>query len=141
MNVLGILTGSIAGDRISYYGSEYLTVSSLALVVIFAVLILLPILNVQLFRQLQNHPFLIKFTEAPEDKPGKAFLDFKENYHLTAKEMKVIKLLLCGYTYKGIAKKLYISENTLKYHVKNIYQKLNINSKMELVKMFPSNRC
>ena len=45
-----------------------------------------------------------------------------------------------GYTYKAIAESLFISENTMKFHVKNIYHKLNVNNKMELIKLFADNR-
>jgi DNA-binding NarL/FixJ family response regulator len=34
-----------------------------------------------------------------------------------------------------IAGELYLSENTVKTHIKNIYSKLNINSKVELINL------
>jgi DNA-binding CsgD family transcriptional regulator len=53
---------------------------------------------------------------------------------LTERETEVVKLLLRGMTYTATAETLGISENTVKYHVKNIYQKLRVKNKMELIK-------
>ena len=52
---------------------------------------------------------------------------------LSDREKQVATLLLQGKTYKRIAAELYISENTVKYYVKNIYSKLNIQSRSELI--------
>ncbi len=41
--------------------------------------------------------------------------------------------LLQGKSYKAIAGELYISENTVKYYVKNIYSKFAIQSRAELI--------
>lgn len=54
---------------------------------------------------------------------------------LTKRESEITALLLKGRTYKMIASELYLSENTVKTHIKNIYSKLNIQSKMELVNL------
>ena len=54
---------------------------------------------------------------------------------LTERENEIVDLLLNGRTYKMIAEELYLSENTVKTHIKNIYSKLNIKSKSELIKM------
>ena len=44
-------------------------------------------------------------------------------YHLTPREAEVWQLKRANYTYKAIAQKLYISENTVKKHIKNVYAK------------------
>ena len=44
--------------------------------------------------------------------------------YLTRREEEVLELLTQGITYKGVAKKLFISETTVKTHVNNIFQKL-----------------
>lgn len=56
--------------------------------------------------------------------------------HLTAKEHEVVNCILQGLSNKEISAKLYIAENTVKYHIKNIYIKLNVTSKPELVSLF-----
>ena len=52
---------------------------------------------------------------------------------LSVREREVAVLLLQGKTYRKIAGELYISENTVKTHVKNIYSKFNIQSRGELI--------
>lgn len=52
---------------------------------------------------------------------------------LTARETQVIALLLEGLTNKGIARRLGLSAETVKDHVKRIYQKLDVSSRIELL--------
>jgi DNA-binding NarL/FixJ family response regulator len=47
--------------------------------------------------------------------------------------MQVIKLISSGYTNKDLAKELSISENTAKHHITNIFDKLGVSNRMELV--------
>jgi LuxR family maltose regulon positive regulatory protein len=49
---------------------------------------------------------------------------------LTARELEVLALLSQGLTNKEISKELFISEATTKTHVLNIYQKLEVNSRV-----------
>ena len=53
---------------------------------------------------------------------------------LTATEYKVYELYLAGKNAKQIAELLNISENTLKYHNKNIYSKLGISSRKQMLR-------
>jgi two-component system NarL family response regulator len=52
---------------------------------------------------------------------------------LTARELEVLKLVAKGMSNKEIAAELYISENTVKNHVRNILEKLHLHSRMEAV--------
>lgn len=53
--------------------------------------------------------------------------------YLTSREKEVLKLLTEGITYKGVADKLVISETTVKTHVNNIFQKLQVNDRTQAV--------
>lgn len=53
---------------------------------------------------------------------------------LSGRQKEVLDLLYEGLTNKEISEKLFISENTVKYHIKMIYQILNISNRKELVK-------
>ena len=52
---------------------------------------------------------------------------------LTDRELEVLKLVARGLTNRDIAEQLYISENTVKHHVRNILEKLHLHSRMEAV--------
>ncbi len=52
---------------------------------------------------------------------------------LTDREMEVLKLVAKGLNNRDIAKQLFISENTVKNHIRNILEKLQLHSRMEAV--------
>ncbi len=52
---------------------------------------------------------------------------------LTDREMEVLRLVAQGLNNRDIAKQLYISENTVKNHIRNILEKLHLHSRMEAV--------
>jgi DNA-binding CsgD family transcriptional regulator len=54
---------------------------------------------------------------------------------LTKKEKAIVKMLCDGIKIYDISTKEHISENTVKTHIRNIYRKLGINSKYELMKL------
>lgn len=59
--------------------------------------------------------------------------DFEE---LTKREEEIIQLLSLGLLYKEIADKIFISIDTVKKHVGNIYRKLHVNNKVEAINKF-----
>lgn len=56
-------------------------------------------------------------------------------YNITPRETEVINLLIKAIGYKEIGARLFISLPTVKTHVSNIYQKLNIKNKVELINL------
>ena len=52
---------------------------------------------------------------------------------LTPREHDVLSFLVRGYSYKMAAGEMKVSIETLRYHIKNIYSKLHVNSKSEAV--------
>ncbi len=54
-------------------------------------------------------------------------------HYLTNREEEVLSLLLEGSTYKDVARELFISETTVKTHVNNIFQKLQVKEKTQAV--------
>ncbi len=73
--------------------------------------------------------FHVKIAKQSRPDPQKQAL---LNY-LTSREKEVLRLLTDGITYKGVADKLVISETTVKTHVNNIFQKLQVNDRTQAV--------
>ena len=59
--------------------------------------------------------------------------EIKEDYHLSQRETEVLALLVNGLSYKMIAAKLNISYDTVRAHMKKIYEKLHVASMTEAV--------
>ncbi|MCI0412475.1 response regulator transcription factor [bacterium] len=57
----------------------------------------------------------------------------KADYDLTPHEHRILKMLVEGHNYKTAAKELSVSINTVSFHVKKIYDKLQVHSKSEAV--------
>lgn len=53
---------------------------------------------------------------------------------LTDRELDVLRLMAEGLKYKEIAAKLFISLNTVRFHVKTVYGKLNVNNRTQALK-------
>lgn len=54
-------------------------------------------------------------------------------YNLSEREKQVLQLLVNGYSYKMIASDMFIAIDTVRSHIKKIYEKLQVNSKSEAV--------
>lgn len=57
-----------------------------------------------------------------------------EEYDLTVREAEISNLIVRGNTNKQISQQLFISEETVKWHIKNIYAKLAVNNRIEFIK-------
>ncbi len=62
----------------------------------------------------------------------------KKLKELSARENNVITLLSEGKSYAVIGEELNVSLNTIKYHIRNIYEKLHVKNKVEAIKLFKS---
>ncbi|HEY1402500.1 MAG TPA: response regulator transcription factor [Pyrinomonadaceae bacterium] len=65
------------------------------------------------------------------------FRDFRPperaDYQLTPHEMRLLKLLVEGHSYKTAATELGVTVNTVSFHLRHIYEKLQVHSKSEAV--------
>jgi DNA-binding CsgD family transcriptional regulator len=134
-NVLGVLIGGMLGSMITASDNNIINSSVLALIVVFIILVILPILHKHLSVLLKNHVFLNALYEMAPSEQKEAIKSFTTIDLLTERESEIAALLLKGRTYKMIADELFLSENTIKTHIKNIYSKFNIRSKAELINL------
>ncbi len=96
----------------------------------FAVIVLVFLVTgvisiVQMWRKLRS-----AYTVVGEDLEGTI-----EKYRLTTREKEILLLILRGARNKDIEKKLFISGSTVRNHISNIYQKLSVKSRLELVNL------
>ncbi|MEM7103779.1 MAG: response regulator transcription factor [Bacteroidota bacterium] len=71
---------------------------------------------------------IIKAAEAEKGKPQQPLLD-----SLSDREKEVLQLLSKGFSNQEIANQLFVSLNTIKTHVKNIYAKLDVNRRVQAI--------
>lgn len=57
----------------------------------------------------------------------------RADYQLTPHETRLLKLLVEGYNYTTAAEELHVSYNTIKFHMRHVYEKLQVHSKSEAV--------
>jgi two-component system, NarL family, nitrate/nitrite response regulator NarL len=56
----------------------------------------------------------------------------KKNFGLTEREMEIVRAVVSGYPNKEIASRFGISEQTVKHHITNIFDKLGVYNRLEL---------
>lgn len=132
-NVLGVLLGGLIGKHISFAGTQTLNSTLLAMAVVCVTLALLPPLHRHLSFLLKDHAYLVVFSEMSVQEQKNQVDQAARFGNLSERERQVASLLLQGRTYRKIADELIISENTVKYYVKNIYSKFNVQSRAGLI--------
>lgn len=63
----------------------------------------------------------------------KPAISVKEQAELNERQKEILECIFNGMSYKLIAEKLFISVETVRYHVKNIYEILHVHSRDELI--------
>lgn len=56
----------------------------------------------------------------------------KEAFGLTPRELQVLAAIVAGYTNKDVAQEFSVSEDTVKHHLTNIFNKLGVSNRLEL---------
>jgi DNA-binding NarL/FixJ family response regulator len=80
-----------------------------------------------------NDPLNPTTVNGPHPSAGFRGLD-----HLTRRELEVLDQLLDGWRVASIARSLYVSEHTIRNHLKAIYRKLGAHSQQELIERLKS---
>ena len=154
--IIGSLLGLIIGSQKIQSVAERKAVrvfgiSYLSLYAVFVLTRLLPLevrfpLNALALLVINLVPFLWLaklFPDAylatpPSVEDREAFDCFCGNHGLTSREADVLKLILQGRSNSDIGKELFISVHTVKNHITNIYSKLAVRSRWQLISLFHS---
>jgi len=96
----------------------------------------------QFSREFENLPYyvnnIIKGDKAPEPQVKKQSKKKYLDHNLTIREMEVCALIESGLNNTEIMEKLVISMPTVKTHIKNIFSKFGVSSRLELLKLLQS---
>jgi DNA-binding CsgD family transcriptional regulator len=134
-NILGIILGSFVAAAIRGIGEGSLTImTNIAIGVVLVIIIILPLLYKQLSAILSDHAFAVAVREISEERKREAAEALLFPGEFTDREREITERLLRGKPCKLISEELFVSENTVKFHMKNIYSKLGVHNKTELLK-------
>lgn len=67
---------------------------------------------------------------------GKQWLYIQRRYRMTPREVQIVKLVCQGLSNKDIAKELNISSGTIKAHIRNIYRKSWVHTRIGMLLRF-----
>ena len=124
---LGFACGRL-GEAIGVTLGIFLTPHRLAHIIVTSVVC---ICTMVAFFFLLDYSFRTEIRQMMQEWAAKAKDDSGDM--LSDREQEVLQMLLAGSTYREIASDLFISENTVKYHVKNIYKKYGCANRKELI--------
>ncbi|MDD2361464.1 MAG: helix-turn-helix transcriptional regulator [Oscillospiraceae bacterium] len=139
-NVLGVLCGGVLGMFITSSKLPSAEVAVIALIVVCITLVLLPPLNRQLVLLLKSHTYLTVYSGMSQTEQATVMSHIKTLDPLTVREQEVLQLILSGKSNREIASTLFISENTVKTHIRNIFSKYDVSSRVELVSTLLKNQ-
>jgi DNA-binding CsgD family transcriptional regulator len=139
-NVFGVLSGGALGMAITSIQLPSANVAVIALTVVCVTLVMLPPLNRQLVMLLKNHTYLTAYDRMSEKQQTNIRLSMKTLEELTAREQEVLQHILSGESNREIAGSLFISESTVKTHVRNIFSKYEVGSRAELISILFKNK-
>ena len=128
-NLGGILTGELLSAHSLFTENAFHT-SILGLFVVCVSLFILPLLLAKISKWLLQNDIQ---DQDPLKEDSNNAIAYEEFAALSKRENQIAQLLLNGYTRQLIASELGISETTVKTHIRNIYTKLEISSKTELI--------
>ena len=139
-NVFGVLCGGVLGMTVTSIGLPSAEVAVIALTVVCVTLVMLPPLNHQLVLLLKSHAYLAAYDNMNQSRQRDIVCQIKTLDPLTPREQEVLQLILSGKSNREIAGALFISESTVKTHVRNIFSKYDVGSRAELISTLLKNQ-
>ena len=90
-----------------------------------------PVALATLLRETLNGHIFHKFTSAGTSDKHHANAIASEDLPLTTREVEILQLVAAGSTNSDVARKLWVTEQTVKFHLRNIYRKLDVANRTE----------
>ena len=132
--LLYVMYSRVDADTFAFFDADtFRLVSSIEIICIsFAIIVKMRSLqneNEQYRAELNKY---LKALEVKETSKDQLADGLRKQYDLTDREVEVLRHLWDGLTNKEIAERLYISVNTAKYHVGNLYTKLEVKNRNQV---------
>lgn len=122
-----LITALLILFRVAILFHLYNNVTDDALIAIFSTVFLL--IGIVLSRKLFTRTLVVK-----EQKPAEINYDQLLKSGISKREAEILLLIREGLSNQQIADKLFVSENTIKKHISNIFQKLQVDRRTEAIK-------
>ncbi|MCF6169342.1 response regulator transcription factor [Lutibacter sp.] len=135
----------LSKDKAKTNFNQLIIISSLGLVSIIVLLYLLRLYRKNSDLELENknselQNYLIQINELKEKATNKTFIEtekINENFSefgLSKREIEVLQHISNGLSNAEISEKMFVSNNTIKTHIKNIYSKLDVKNRIQAIK-------
>lgn len=127
-NRIAAIAGSMAFSSMSK-----MNMALAGFVAVLLAIILLPELYRALSRTIENQEIVSIFILKPVEEQVRTIGQLTASKGLTRRENEIVSLLLKGYTYVMIAEELCVTHSTVKTYISNIYSKMGVRSKSDLI--------
>lgn len=87
-------------------------------------------------REAKDDPVKEAEPSSSANQTGPQLTSLVSSYSLTKREEEILALVISGQSNVQIQERLFISKNTVKFHLKNLYQKMGVHSREELASLF-----
>lgn len=121
---LGDAAGALSGIMLS--GRPMLLITVMALLFVICIFLFFHLYHMMYMHQVSPE---VDYIQA-----------FASHYDLSQREADIFRMIVGGSTNKEIAERLYISENTVKFHVRNLLRKTDCSKRKELLALYESTR-
>lgn len=129
----GMLFGRIGDSTSSMLGVCLSNKSN----IILLLATLLFVITVFVYFKFYNQVYVTVIPKAKNS--GNNFEDFLKTYDISSREKEILMLVLAGQSNAEIARKLFISESTVKFHIHNILKKTHTSNRADLIRCYENN--
>lgn len=128
--VFGLMAGRI-GDALGTLGGVMLGESQVLLTCLTAAIFIVGML---LFFSLYHKLYMPRLSE--KENTEALLVEYEARYEFTSRQSEIFRLVVKGCSNMEISGELFLSENTVKFHMKNILKKTSCTNRTELIAKF-----